>query len=91
MGATPIHLAAVGAHSVLFDVGGWRYDYPGDNPRSALYRVDLGLPGDVRLGWVYFTTPTTGAAPSGFQYTAKSSDVPAEGDTGEWKWTPTGF
>ena len=88
VGATPIHLAAVGAHSVLFDVGGWRYDYPGDNPRSALYDVDLGASGDSRVGWVYFTTPTTGAAPSGFQYTATSSDAMAEGDTGVWTWKP---
>jgi hypothetical protein len=87
-GTTPIHLAGVGPHSVLIDVGGWRYDYPGDNPRNALYDVVLGQPGDSRVGWVYFTTPTTGAAPSGFRYTAMSSEVTAEGDTGLWRWRP---
>jgi hypothetical protein len=86
VGTTPIHLAAVGANSVLFDVGGWRYDYPGDNPNSALYEVNLGLPGDSRMGWVYFATPATGASPNGFDYTARSSDVTSEGDTGEWDW-----
>ena len=87
VGTTPIHLAAVGANSVLFDAGGWRYDYPGDNPKNALYEVNLG-PDDSRVGLVYFTTPATGAAPNGFQYTAKSSDTTAEGDTGRWAWTP---
>ena len=87
VGTTPIHLAAVGANSVLFDVGGWRYDYPGDNPKSALYEVNLGLPGDSRVGSVYFA-PTTGAAPCGFQYTVQSPDDMAEGDIGMWEWTP---
>jgi len=87
VGTTPIHLAGVGAQCVLFDAGGWGYDYPGDNPAGALYDVDLGVSGDSRVGWVYFA-PTTGAAPCGLKCTATSSDVMAEGDTGIWKWKP---
>jgi hypothetical protein len=58
VGITRLHLAAVGANSVLLDVGGWRYVYPGDNPERALRDVDLD-PGDARVGWIYFTTPAT--------------------------------
>jgi Tol biopolymer transport system component len=87
VGTTPIHLAAVGAQCVLFDVGGWGYDYPGDNPAGALYDVDLGVFGDSRVGWVYFA-PTTVAAPCGLKCTATSSDGTAEGDTGIWRWKP---
>ena len=94
VGSAPIHIADVGANSVLFDVGGWRYFAPGDDRRNALIEVDLG-PGDSRSGWVYFAAlpPGEGApkalgAPNDFLYTAKSSDVTAEGDTGQWKWTP---
>ncbi len=95
VGSTPIHLAAVGANSVLFDAGGWRYFPPGDNPKNALNEVNLGLPGDSRVGWVYFAAQPAGGAPhalgapNAFHYTAKSSDVTAEGDTGEWKWQPS--
>jgi hypothetical protein len=88
VGSTPIHLAAVGADSVLFDVGGWRYRYPADDPKNALDDVDLGLPGDSRMGWVYFEAPAAGGLPSAFHYTARSSDATAEGDTGEWTWKP---
>jgi hypothetical protein len=94
-GSTPIHLAAVGAHSVLYDAGGWRYFAPSDDPKNALIEVDLGPRGDSRVGWVYFAAlpPGGGApdalgAPNDFQYTAKSSDAAAEGDTGHWNWTP---
>jgi hypothetical protein len=96
VGSTPIHLAAVGANSVLFDAGGWRYFPPGANPKNALNEVDLG-PGASRAGWVYFAVQVTGGAPrdfgapNDFQYTAKSSDATAEGDTGHWKWTPSTF
>ena len=96
VGSTPIHLAAVGADSVLFDAGGWRYFPPGANPKNALTEVDLGHPGDSRVGWVYFAAPVGGSSngigiPNAFHFTAKSSDVPAEGDTGQWKWTPSRF
>jgi hypothetical protein len=97
VGSTPIHLAAVGADSVLFDAGGWRYFPPSANPRNALNEVDLGQPGDSRVGWVYFAVQVAGGAPkdvgapNDFQYTAKSSDATAEGDTGQWKWTPKRF
>ena len=97
VGSTPIHLAAVGVNSVLFDAGGWRYFSPGDDPRNALNDVDLGLPGDSRVGWVYFATqlaagaPKNIGAPNAFHYTAKSSDAAAEGDTGQWTWTPSRF
>jgi TolB protein len=85
--ATPISLAPVGENCLLLDAGGWGYDYPGDNPKSALYEVDLAHPGDSRMGWVYFA-PTKGAAPCGLKCTATSSDVMAEGDTGIWRWKP---
>lgn len=93
VGSTPIHLAAVGLNSVLFDAGGWRYFSPGDSPRNALSEVDLG-PGDSRVGWVYFAVqvaagaPKAFGAPNAFHYTAKSSGATAEGDTGQWEWTP---
>jgi len=94
VGAARIHLAAVGANSVLFDAGGWRYFSPGNNPRNALDEVALG-PGDTRVGWVYFAAPAEGGAPKelgapdDFQYTVKSSGATAAGDTGQWKWSPT--
>jgi len=94
VGSTPIHLAAIGANSALFDVGGWRYFSPADDPKGALEEVSLGLPGDSRVGWVYFAVHVTGGAPkdfgapNDFQYTAKSADVAAEGDTGQWRWAP---
>jgi len=97
VGSTPIHLAAVGANSVLFDAGCWAYRHPGDNPENALNEVDLGYPGDCRVGWVYFAVQVEGGAPrnigapNDFQYTAKSSDATAEGDTGHWRWTPSTF
>jgi hypothetical protein len=95
VGSAPIHLADVAADSVMFDVGGWRYFPPGDNPKNALKEVDLG-PGHCRVGWVYFAAPgALGAgapmdigAPNAYHYTARSSDVTAEGDTGQWEWTP---
>ena len=93
VGSASLHMADVGADSVLYDAGGWRYFPPGDNPRNALIEVDLG-PGDTRVGWVYFAAPVAGGAPkdvgapNDFQYTAKSSGVTAEGDTGQWKWAP---
>lgn len=93
VGSAPIHMADVGASSVLFDAGGWRYFPPDALPKNALNDVDLG-PGDSRAGWVYFAVQVAGGAPknigapSDFQYTAKSSDVTAEGDTGEWRWKP---
>jgi hypothetical protein len=93
VGSAPLHMADVGANSVLFDVGGWRYFPAGDNPKNALTEVDLG-PGDSRVGWVYFAVQVTGGAPedfgapNDFQYTAKSADVAAEGDAGQWRWTP---
>jgi len=96
VGSTPIHLAAVGANSVMFDVGGWRYFPPSANPKNALDDVNLGS-GHYRVGWVYFAVQVAGGAPKNigapndFHYTAKSSDVTAEGDTGQWKWTPSKF
>jgi hypothetical protein len=93
VGSAPIHIADVGANSILFDAGGWRYFPPGDNTKNALIEVDLG-PGDSRVGWVYFAVQVAGGAPrdvgapNDFHYTAKSSDVTAEGDTGQWSWTP---
>jgi hypothetical protein len=93
VGSAPIHMADVGANSVLFDVGGWRYFPAGDDPKNALAGVDLG-PGDSRVGWVYFAVQVAGGAPrdvgapNDFQYTAKSAHVTAEGDTGQWRWTP---
>ncbi len=95
VGSTPIHLAAIGANSALFDAGGWRYFSPADDPRDALDEVSLGLPGDSRVGWVYFAAQAAGGAsdgfgaPNDFQYTARSSGVAAEGDTGQWKWAPS--
>lgn len=88
VGAAPIHLAAVEADSALFDAGGWAYRCPSADPRDALNEVDLGHPGDARVGWVYFEAPAAGALPNAFHYTARLSDVTAEGDTGEWKWKP---
>ena len=88
VGSAPIHLAAVGADSVMFDAGGWRYFPPSDSPINALDEVDLGHPGDVRAGWVYFVPPAGGGAPSAFHYTVGSSDASAEGDTGQWEWEP---
>ena len=88
VGAAPIHLAAVEADCALFDVGGWAYRCPSADPRDALNEVDLGHPGDARVGWVYFEAPAAGALPNTFHYTARSSDVTAEGDTGQWKWKP---
>ena len=88
VGSSPIHLAAVGANSVLFDAGGWAYRCPGDNPKNALIEVDLGHPGDFRAGWVYFEAPAGGGLPNAFHYTVRSSDASAEGDTGQWKWKP---
>jgi hypothetical protein len=95
VGSTPIHLTAVGANSILYDVGGWGYYSPGDSPRNALDEVDLG-PGGSQVGWVYFaalvggTSNAVGApgAPNDFQYTVKSSDASTEGDTGQWRWKP---
>ena len=87
VGAVPIHLAAVEAHSVLFDAGGWAYRDPYDDPKNALNEVDLG-PGDFRAGWVYFEAPSGGGLPNAFHYTVRSSDASAEGDTGQWKWKP---
>ena len=94
VGSTPIHLAAVGVNSVLFDAGGWRYFPPGDDPKNALNEVDLGHPGDSRVGWVYFAVQVAGGAPkdigapNDFHYTVRSSGAAAEGDTGQWEWTP---
>jgi hypothetical protein len=88
VGSTPINLVAVGANSALFDAGGWRYFSPSDNPKNALNEVKLGLPGDSRVGWVYFAAAAAGGLPSAFHYTAKSSVASAEGDTGEWTWKP---
>jgi hypothetical protein len=88
VGSTPIHLVAVEANSVLLDAGGWAYRSPGDNPENALIDVDLGHPGDFRVGWVYFEAPVGGGLPNAFHYTAKPSDASAEGDTGQWKWKP---
>jgi hypothetical protein len=93
VGSTPIHLAAVGANSVLFDAGGWRYFPPSADPTDALNEVDPG-PGHYRVGWVYFAVQVTGGAPkdfgmpNDFQYTVKSTGASAEGDTGQWKWKP---
>ena len=93
IGSTPIHLAAVGANSLLIDAGGWGYSPPVESPRNALDEVDLG-PGDSRAGWVYFATqlaagaPRTIGAPNAFHYTVRSPDVSAEGDTGQWRWKP---
>ena len=91
VGSTPLHLAAVGANSVLIDAGGWRYFPPGDDPKNALTDVDLEHPGDFRVGWVYFDAPARGGLPNAFHYTVKSSDASAEGDTGQWKWRPTRY
>ena len=61
---------------------------PKPSPKS------ISGPGDSRVGWVYFAVHVTGGAPKDFgapnefQYTAKSADVAAEGDTGQWRWTP---
>jgi len=93
VGSASLHMADVGADSVLYDAGGWRYFAPGDEPKNALIEVDLG-PGDSRAGWVYFAVQVTGGAPkdigapNDFQYTVKSPGVTADGDTGHWKWTP---
>jgi hypothetical protein len=93
VGSAPIHLAAVGADSVLFDAGGWRYFPPSADPKNALDEVDLG-PGRYRVGWVYFAAPVAPGAPkdiglpNAFHYTVRSSASPAEGDTGQWGWKP---
>jgi hypothetical protein len=89
VGTTPIHLAAVGTSSALFDVGGWQYYPPANRPKNAITDVDLGHPGDFRVGWVYFAAAAPGGAPNDFQYTVKSSGAGAEGDTGQWKWRPS--
>jgi len=91
VGSTPIHLVAVAASSFLFDAGCWQYRRLGDNPRNALIEVDLGHPGDFRVGWVYFEAYAGGGLANAFHYTVKSSDASAEGDTGQWVWTPSKF
>jgi len=44
VGSTPIHLAAVGADSVLFDAGGWRYFPPAPTPGTPSPKSISGIP-----------------------------------------------
>ena len=87
VGSTPLHLVAVAANSILSD-GAFPYRRLGDNPKNALTEVDLGLPGESRVGWVYFEAYAGGGPTYAFRYTVKSSDASAEVDTGQWKWKP---